>query len=242
MLYIIGLSFTAEMAVKGIYERTVGQLTVWLRPGPTDEDRFALRLADDYARFLQQTPWYEYPFGTEFARFWRETPLSGPGLVRKIERRIGLSLEYGVKAAYAAVLGYAAGLSPADLRIRSVVRGLDASDAAAEPRIVVVRDLGQGLALIETPRYRAFTEILRGLAARGREVVEIAGNRQVLTTVLLPGGMATDFPQGAAIFAFPIQSRPDWRRVGLDTRVPQLSGLIRAVEGRGAVFEHVYDY
>ena len=83
MLYIIGLSFTAEMAVKGLYERTVGQLTVWLRPGPTDEDRFALRLADDYARFLQQTPWYEYPFGAELARFWRETPLLGPGLVRK---------------------------------------------------------------------------------------------------------------------------------------------------------------
>ena len=76
--YIIGISFTAEMAIQGGYERTIGALTAWLRgPQRTPEDAFALRMLDDYAAFLQQTPWYEYPFGAELGRLWREVPRSG---------------------------------------------------------------------------------------------------------------------------------------------------------------------
>ena len=245
--YIIGFSFTAEMALKGLYESTIGAVTAWLRgPERTPEDAFALRLLDDYAAFLQQTPWYEYPFAGELARFWRETPLSGGNPVRKAERRVGLSLEYAGKAAYAAAIGFAAGYDPADLSIRSVVAGLDDSDLAADPRIVRRRELGEGASLIETPRYQAFTEILRGLGARGRSVVEIAGNRRILCTVLVPPGTAIDTPidtpGASAIFALPIQSRPGWQRVGLDAEVGRVAQLIGTVERQGAVFEHAYDY
>lgn len=243
MLYTIGLSFTAEMAVKGLYETTLGRLFAWLRgPERTEEDRFALRVAEDYARFLQQTPWYEYPFAAEVARLWRETSFEGPDLARKAERRLALSAEWGVKAGYAALLRKAAGLAPADLTIRSVVLGLDATDLAVDPRIAVVADLGGGRTLIETPRYRAFSEVLRGLAGRGRTVVEIAGNDRILVTALVPPGKNVDMPAADTIFALPIQSRPGWRRVGLDAEVPRLAALIGALERQGAVFEHAYDY
>ncbi len=65
MLYIIGVSFSGEMAVKGLYETSIGRLTAWLRgPERTPDDRYAARVAEDYAAFLRQTPWYEYPFWT----------------------------------------------------------------------------------------------------------------------------------------------------------------------------------
>jgi hypothetical protein len=49
-LYIIGPSFTAEMATEGLYENTIGALTVRIRgPKHTPEDEFALNVADDYA-------------------------------------------------------------------------------------------------------------------------------------------------------------------------------------------------
>ena len=74
MLYTIGISFTAELAVKGLYETTIGYLTAAMRGNErTAEDRFALAVAEDYARFLRQTPWYEYPFGATLVRFWQET-------------------------------------------------------------------------------------------------------------------------------------------------------------------------
>jgi hypothetical protein len=245
MLYTIGWSFTAELAVKGAYENTVGRLFEWLRGArKTDEDIFAGRDLAEYARFLRQTPWYEYPFGSRLVAFWRETPLLGADLPRKLERRGALTLEYGVKAIYGRLIGLASttALGAADLEIKTVVVGLDASDTTREPRIKVVRELGSGRTLIVTPRYQAYTDLLVGLARRGRDVVEIAGNRRILVTVLAPPGPLPPLPGSDRLFELPIQSQGGRRRVGLDVDVTQLTAAIRAIERIGATIEHLYDY
>lgn len=243
MLYTIGVSFAAEMGIKGGWELTVGRLTAWIRgPQRTPEDEFALAVADEYAAFLKQTPWYEFPFGARLWQFWTRTPLWGGNIIRKIERRICLTLEYAGKAVYARLIGLGAGASgAAPLRIRSVVTGLDASDTAADPRIAVVKTLANGASVIETPRYRAFTEVLAGLAARGRTIVEIAGNDDVLITVLVPPGQA-GARDGKKLFEVPIQSRPGWRRIGLDVKIASLADVIRRLREAGMELEHVYDY
>jgi len=241
--YIIGLSFTGEMAVIGAYERTIGALTAWLRgPRRTAEDEFALSVADDYAAFLQQTPWYRYPFFPTLARFWRETPFGGGNVVRSAERRLALTLEYGGKGLYAIPIGALAGVSPADLTIRSVVSRLDDDDLAADPRIKKLRDLDDRSTLIETPRYQEFTDIARRLGARGRYFFEIAGNQRILTTILAPENATIMTPNAEKLFVISLQSRPGWRRIGLDTKVRELANQIGFVEKQGAEFEHAYDY
>jgi hypothetical protein len=243
MIYVIGDSFTAEMAIKGSYETTIGHLSALIRgPEKTLEDLLAERVADTYAAFLQQAPWYEYSFGTELKRLWRETPFGGPSRVRSVERRIALSMEWGVKAVYARAIGAAAGLSPAALHIESVVHGVDQTDLQADPRIAILRDLGDGNVLIDTPRYGAFTEIVAGLAERDRQMVEIAGNSDVLVTALLPPGIDVTMTGVIRIFSDEDQSRPGWHRVGLETEVPRLTALIVELGKHGAIFEHVYDY
>ncbi len=241
--HIIGLSFTAEMTVIGLYERSIGALTAWLRgPTRTAEDEFALALADEYAAFLRQTPWYEYPFWPQTKRFWHETPWARGNIVRGVERRFALTAQYGGKGAYAVAMAALAGYSPADLRIRSVVAQTAAVDLAGDPRIQPIRALDGGALLIETPRYREFTAILRGLGTQGRDVLEIAGNQRILATILIPPGMALSLPVAREIFAIPIQSRPGWVRVGYDAEVKGLTRLIVTVEKQGAEFEHAYDY
>lgn len=242
MLYIIGTSFSAEMGVKGLYESTLGRVTEAIRGNElTAEDRFALSVADDYAKFLRQTPWYEYPFGATLGRFWStEVPWTGGNYVRKIERRIGLSIEYGVKAIYAQVIAVLAGLAPAPLAIRSVVRGLDETDLVVDGRIQLVKAHPGEIAVIETPRYREFTEILAGLSGRGRDMIEIAGNDDIFVTVLLPPGFEP--PAGETLISVPLQSRVGWRRVGLAIKVNALAGLIRQLATTPARLEHVYDY
>jgi hypothetical protein len=199
-------------------------------------------VADEYAAFLRQTPWYQFPFGTRLWQFWTRTPLWGGNIIRKIERRFCLTLEYAGKAMYARIIALGAGASgPVALRLRSVVSGLDASDAAADNRITVVRSLANGAEVIETPRYRAFTEVLAGLATRGREIVEIAGNDDVLITVLAPQERASD-KLGKQLFEVPIQARPGWRRIGLDVKVASLASILRQLPANGMELEHVYDY
>jgi hypothetical protein len=243
MLYTIGVSFAAEMGIKGAYELTMGRITAWLRgPQRTPEDDFALAVADEYAAFLKQTPWFEFPFGARLWQLWTRTPLWGGNIVRKIERRNSLTLEYAGKAVYARLIAMGAGASgPVALRLRSVVTGLDASDVAANSGIVVVRTLEGGATEIETPRYRAFTDILAGLAERGRDIVEIAGNDDVLITVLAPQGRTAD-KLGKQLFEVPVQARPGWRRVGLDVRVAALASTMRQLRQDGMELEHVYDY
>jgi hypothetical protein len=245
MLYVIGWSFTAELGLKGAYENTVGRLFEWLRgPAETEEDDFIQRDMAEYARFLRQTPWYQYPFRARLAAFWRETPMRGAHPPRKLERRIEFSLEYGVKAVYGWLIGRAsaAALGAADLEIKSVVVGLDRDDAAGEPRITIVRALGGGRTLILTPRYQAYTDIVVALANRGRDLAEIAGNRRILVTVLAPRGPLPALEGARELFTVPIQSRADRRRVGLDVDVERLAAAVRALERAGATVEHLYDY
>ena len=39
MLLVIGTSYTAELALKGLYENTVGRLTAWISGGALTESR-----------------------------------------------------------------------------------------------------------------------------------------------------------------------------------------------------------
>jgi hypothetical protein len=243
LLHVIGLSFAGEMAVKGLYEKTLGRVTAWLRgPTRTPEDTFALALADDYAAFLRQTPWYQYPFASKLWHFWRDTPLAGGNVIRKLERRIALTLEWGTKSIYAQLLGLGAAASPAPLRIQSVIAGLTQADVDAEPRLKVLRTLPSGQAIVETDRYRTFTEIMQTLAKRGRAFTEIAGNQNILVTVLAPQKLAP-MPGGAVeLFQVPVAARPGWRRIALDVKVGELTAVIDYVAQAGWSLEHVYDY
>lgn len=242
MLYTIGLSFSLEMGIKGLYEKTMGRLTSVIAGGRrTPEDAFALAVAEDYARFLRQTPWYEYPFGATLARFWRETPIVGGNALRKIERRIALSLEWGAKAVYAQAIALGAAASPAPLRIRSVVVGLTDGDLAADPGLALIRREGDR-AVIETDRYATFTDILTRLAARGRDIADIAGNRHIMVTVLSPDPRLPAQPDAKILLTVPVAARPGWHRIAVDVKVPQLAAFLRSLAPAGLVLDHVYDY
>jgi hypothetical protein len=242
-LYVIGISYSLEMLAKGAYEETFGRLAAATRGGAkTPEDRVALEVARDYAAFLQQTPWYEYPFLQAVRRLWSGLPPGEGAWLRRAERRIALSIEYTAKAAYAVGIRALAGVVPADTRIRSVVRGLQAADRAADPRIQVVRTLDDGRVLIETPRYRAFTEVVLGLLSRGRTVEEIAGQQWMLLTAQLPEGRFADSGVAVHVFSYPIQSRPGWRRIGLDVHIPSLATVRVAIADAGGTIEHLHDY
>lgn len=240
MLYVIGLSFTAEMGVKGLYEKTVGRLTEWVRgPKPTPEDVFAYKVNDDYAAFLRQTPWYEFPFGQTLSRFWRDSSWPTSSYVRSIERRVALSMEYGVKAGYAWLIAKGAALSPAKLTIRSVIEGAEPIPGAD---MKVIEQRTDGTTVVETPRYRAFTQILLALVDRNRRIIEIAGNNEILVTVLAKDG--APFAAGGAreLIVVPVQARPGFTRRGYSVRLEDLPAFVQSLRQSGGEFEHAYDY
>lgn len=230
-IYTIGVSFTAELLAKAAYEKTLGRIATWIRGdvrSPLDDVSAAQ--AANYAESLQQTPWYKWDFKRDIATL--ET--LGTESFRDRERRIALGNEYAVKALYARQIAKAVeGIGTDKLRLRSVVTGPAADILASIDGVTVVSEIASGT-LIETDRYRAFTRILQNLASEGADVVEIAGNDEILFTAI-----SDDPTHPRALYSFKRQGRGDYRHLIL-TPVDELAETLR---NPGALsLEHVHDY
>lgn len=242
VLGVIGMSFSAENVIKGLYENTVGVVTENLGFYHTDEDVFARKTAQEYAEFIHATPWYEFPFATKVKRLWTETPLWGPDLVRKWERRLALTAEYSVKAVYGRVIGLGTRTvhQPEDLVINA--RLDDAPERIFEDtRIRRVKTLGPRSYIVTLPRHAAFTPVVTVLARQGVRFHDLAGNDEILLTVIAPRELDLR-PAGGVVLSEDILTNPATRRIGVRVPVRTLHAVLTDLPARGASLEHLYDY
>jgi hypothetical protein len=238
MIHTIGVSFTVEMLAKAAYEETIGRATAWLRgPRKTAQDAVISGIAADYAAFLRQTPWYEYPFTRKARELW--SPPAGLSL-RGWERRVGIGLEFEVKSVYARVIaGAVAATGQAQLVIRSVVSGLDAAALRRIHGVTVVARLGDGFE-IETPRYDLFTGILVEIARQGGVIREIAGNDEIMVSLTVRDG-AAPLQHGAVIWRMKRDGMPG-ERLLVNVRMADLAAFLRTYPRGEPGLEHVFDY
>lgn len=242
MLYTIGLSFSAEMLLKGLYEKTWGRAFEWLGGGArSGADAYSVRVQQSYGAFMHETPWYRFGFGDALAGLWAAP--SGGYSLRHWERRFALSAEYGFKSLYAGLLGWASGaaLGRDELTLRFVARARPEALSAIDNRLRPVGGLPGGLTIVEAPRYAQFTTLLRRLAASDAELVEIAGNDDIFVTILAPDAHPLP-PATVRILAAQLGDRPGWSRFGLSLKVDRLLPFLREAAATGAEIEHVYDY
>lgn len=224
MVFVIGTSTTVEYALKAGYEAVFGR---WFEGERTPEDELAAWVAQDYVDFILTIPWYEYDFFAALGKLWFDTPMTGPRLARKWERRFALTTEYLVKGGYAIL----------------IKAGTQAGYEAPIPITTVLVDRGaDGTVLLALPRYDAFKDDASKIAATGADFIEIAGNRGVIVTSLLTQApLALEIPH-RVLMEQPILTDPDLHRFVLETTVADLASLLRSIESQGLVLEHVYDY
>ena len=193
------------------------------------------------------TSWYEYSFASRLRGVWADLPLWGDHPIRKWERKLFLTLEYGVKAVYATVIERAtrAAYTPQEDRMQMIVAGWADSLAAREPRLKLVARLDSVHALASTPRYDAFRDVMLGLAASGAplRLVEIAGNDDILLTGVAPAAWRHTGSAGQVVYALPLPSDASRKRVAMRVPVPELLPTRAALRAEGQlVVDHIYDY
>jgi hypothetical protein len=246
MIAVIGVSTTVEYALRSAYENTIGRASgLTAAYGTTGEDRLAARVAQDYVDFIRDRPWYEFDFVTPLRRLWGETPLWGPGPLRKWERRYALTSEYLAKAGYAWALkqGTAAAYGVEETTTVVVLDRLPDGIEAELPRLRVLERFPDGAALVGLPRYDRFKDHAAALAGHGASFVEIAGNRgPILVTALVPSGWTPAVAGASVLFRQEILTRPGRQRTAVTVPVGALSDLLRVLEREGHTLEHVYDY
>lgn len=243
MIMVIGVSTTVEYALRSAYELLIGRITEMLASAPTDEDRFAADVAQEYVDFIRERPWYEFDFWARLRSLWTDVSVEGQDQLRKWERRFVLSTEYGIKMVYGQLIKFATGsVYEAAAPVTSiVVRPAPAPDRQL-PDLKVLKVLPDGRALITVPRYEAFMHYTQALAAKDIFFEEIAGNRSLLLVSLhttpdwLP---AVDAP---VLLRQPILTHPGRQRVVVMIAVGSLSAKLRYWKTQGVQLEHVFDY
>lgn len=243
MILVIASSTTVEYAIRAGYETLVGRLAEVAQTGETvSEERFGAQVAREYVDFIEVDPWYEFDFLHALTQLWTEVPLTGPDMLRKLERRYALTTEYVVKAGYAWLIeaGTRASYEPASPVTAVVVEDLPRR-IPAEVELERLREFGDGAMLITLPRYAAFGRQATALAREGATFQEVAGNSgAILVSARAPRGWSARREDVRMVQ--PILTEPDEERVVFEVPVARLAELLLLVDSPELKLEHVYDF
>ena len=238
---VIGVSFTLEYAVKGIYENTLGRLTEWVSGHQTAEDRYAAKVAKRYGEFIPDWPWYEFDYGKAFVGVWKDTGWFGKSMLRKAERKLALSFENGIKFVYAKLIkwGTRSVYGVADTEVYVLVTAPSESTLNMEG-VRVIKALVDGSFLITLPHYQGFTETAPMVAKAGIDFVSIAGNDEILLSVVGPRGV--EVSEGHLLFKQTILTDKKRERQVLQVPVTELSKMLNNLKQNKLQLEHIFDY
>jgi hypothetical protein len=248
MLNVIGVSTAIEYGLKGVYEGTVGRLFELNMPaGGTAEDKYAARVARDYAKLIATRGWYEFRFGRALGDLWTKVPLTGPGFLRKWERRFALSAEYLIKAGYASLIGAgtAAGYAPDELTRFVVAAGWsDSLSGSGKAQFKAVSQLDRGYTLLAVERYDPFRDALLALSDHTDRVrlAELSGSEVVTFSGTAPSGWRS-LPRTSVMLSYRMPDDPRRTRMLLRVSARDLLDVLhRLRRDKEFVVEHLYDY
>jgi hypothetical protein len=244
MIMVIGVSTTVEYAVKSVYENLIGRFTEQAQNHSTEEDRYAVGVAKDYVKFIRVLPWYEYDFWSKLKGLWRDTPIFGKDIVRKLERRFALTTEYGIKVIYGQLIKVATkSMYEAPLLVTAVHMSSPPQPDAALPEIKLLKNVADGSVLLTVPRYEAFMVYAQGLAKQGLDFREIAGNETIILVSLI-GPLSWTPKTGISkiLFEQPILTQPGFKRVAATIEVKSMGAALREWSGQSINVEHIFDY
>ena len=248
MLWVIGISYSAELSLKALYEDTIGSIFEWTAGGQrTPEEDLAAEVAEDYARFIHDRPWYEYRFLPRIWDVWAGVPFWGPHVLRSWERKGVLTLEYGIKSVYAELITLAthAAYGSQPERTSLLVTGWRDSLSRTLPGIAVERTLDHGYSVLTAGRFDPTRDLLLRLARSGPPDVKlhsIAGRDVTAFTGVAPMDWVPPGGLGRVLYTLPVPTRPIRRRFLFEARTENLLPWLRElVRDSSLVIDHVYD-
>ncbi|TGM15589.1 FAD-binding oxidoreductase [Leptospira selangorensis] len=229
MICVIGVSYSGELALKSVYENTIGALTEWIDSRKEiGQDRkveaYIQWVAQDYTDFVRLKPWYEYPFYSKFLEFVKIEDGNNVGRIRSWERRIFFSMELLAKAGYGWLIGLGTG-------------------AVYEPEnfhiLAWANENGTGK-IISIPRYEPFTKEVPVLVEKGISFKEIAGNKKIVLTTISSENQ--NWEDQKILSSWPILTEPGKKRTALILPVDQLHLMILYCKQNGILIDHIFDY
>ncbi len=245
--FVLGGSFALEYSIRGAYEQTIGRLSEWTSSHElVEEDAYAARVAREYADFVYIRPFYEFHFAHALKQLWKETPFWGKHPIRKWERKFILSVDYGLESIYAWILEKASHLTYGVESDETYTWIENAPGTLFQefPRVKNVKQVGPQSFVVSIPRYQEFTDRTIELTKRDVHFVQIAGDDEIMLTIVAPKSWSYDLPAnaGSVLFTENFLTQLDLKRITLECPVRSLHSVLNFFSTRGTKIEHIYDY
>ena len=243
MLQVIGISTTIEYMYKGAYEYTVGRFTRWTANNATPEDHIIKDAHRAYSELIFHKAWYEFDFANWLKKIWVEPEFFGDDFIRKFERKLFFTLEFGFKELYAGAIKYAAqsAYDESDGKIYLTLQ----SETNLQPEQIYP---GQMLAsngneyLMSVPRWGGFTSLIPKLASLDVKFSDISGNNKIAISFITDESTPFIPSFGTHLFDSQLVSLTHVKRVIYIVNVSDLASFINEIKQNGHAVEHIYDY
>ncbi|GLQ35412.1 hypothetical protein GCM10007939_16950 [Amylibacter marinus] len=218
-LYISGIGYTADIALKAAYEETIGRISAGTRGAQHSPlDKESAKMARDFAALIADADWYNYDFATDNQMLAQRRT----GTPRDSERRIALGIEFSAKHSLASLLRAISSDHDTTTKIHSIVSNISEDALLRIPKLRIVQSRPEGIQ-IETSGGEVLSEIIQLIALQNGEIIEIAGQDRILVSTL------SHTPTPEALATFPRQGFDNHRAI-YPAYLSQLADDIRAYE------------
>lgn len=244
MLKVIGISTTVEYMLKGVYENTIGRFTYWLAGEETQEDKIIKKAQRAYSNLIFDEAWYKFDFWSWVKRIWSETDFFGENFIRKTERKIFFTLEFGFKTLYAKLIGYAAQntYEPSDGLVYLTVTIPKESVGKLPKKVKILYSKNEDY-IISVPRWGDFTKIMPVLSSVGIKIKDISGNKEIIiSTITSKESNSDNYESGRILFNSEIVSNPKLVRKVVSVPVKMLDEFFEELSIKKHRMEHLYDF
>jgi len=246
MLNVIGISTTIEYMLKSVYENTIGRASRWTSDSlKTKEEEIIAAAHKDYSNEIYDKVWYVFDFSKWVHRLWTETSFLGDNFIRRTERKLSFTLEFGFKTAYAKLISYAAEATAEEEHsglIYLEVTLPSNTTITYPPTIKQIQHEGN-LALLSSPRWAPFTRALPALLDAGIIINNISGNGEIAVSYIENVKKQSHNIGGSQLlFHSDIVTNTNKLRKISMVKVSQLGQFLKELSDSSAFLEHIYDY
>ncbi len=203
----IGVTMTMESVYRAIASTPLALLNSKSRQGATNPLKiFMAQDADEYSKFINHTPFYNYPYFKQTAQFWThfiQALTNGKGInvfkwnnpvsretLGNLYQTILMSVEYMTKGVASAPIAwmYGSGSLKEPEKIGMLI-DVSALDEDLNDDVDLIEEFEDDEMMhVENPRYIPNTKLMVEMSNDGVKFINIAGQKQVAVKVAMPKG------------------------------------------------------
>ena len=217
--------------------------------------------SQEYAKFIEHTPFYEYPYFQNIVVYWKVffhswkqavrekgklAILTSPYTFMNLFIGIMMSIEYGTKGLISVPIKWInSGKEPKTIKllIKDPKQELNLLENCIK---IIERYPSVDMQLIEVPRYKEFLDIIIKLADTQITIVEIAGNKDIQLKICYKTSKKNflNFELNGCekLYTWHLKTKPSYTYAALKADVKQLREIIKYCQTNDVEILYIHDF